>query len=495
MVRRSPMIKTFGLLVLLPLSRASAQDLPQLPAETMGLIQEARGLAPEFSADILLRLAGSRLVTDPAWKRQLIEDAFRAGARAELPYRKAGEGNTDARASRAFWNNNLEALTLQTRAVEAMLELDSQHARTLFEEIPTPQVPALSCLVTGAPNLSAYYQTAATVFARGFTIEQREKLQHTQFLKRVIGQMQSPAHVTPAVKLIFTVAVTPEERQELMPDFAGMLWRINGTGRVFGAASFQLVPVSAPRTLPPGVRGLPPLLESEPGELPPSVVSAAPVLLPALRAYIVRHVSGPRCSEDVRAGQLPVPVNDFNYLVSALDPTASLYKPISQDEARPANDARTYELHPWWRSARSQQVLNALKWLNHGNRDLPDASRFFTPEERATEEWNAHFVDALRLIEGWKESEEDSAEDWFGMTSEAYELLAELAPPGRQREAAMTRYLNLMETHYATTSHNLWFTQLKNQWRSKDSWIVEQLAKSANPVMSLYARVNQKIGE
>ena len=81
------------------------------------------------------------------------------------------------------------------------------------------------------------------------------------------------------------------------------------------------------------------------------------------------------------------------------------------------------------------------------------------------------------------------------MTSEAYELLAELAPPGRQREAAMTRYLNFMETHYAAASHNLWFTQLKNQWRSKDSWNVEQLAKSANPVMSLYARVSQRIGE
>ena len=50
--------------------------------------------------------------------------------------------------------------------------------------------------------------------------------------------------------------------------------------------------------------------------------------------------------------------------------------------------------------------MSALKWLNHGNRDLPGDSRFFTPEERATEEWNAHFVDALTLIEGWKESEE-----------------------------------------------------------------------------------------
>jgi hypothetical protein len=218
-------------------------------------------------------------------------------------------------------------------------------------------------------------------------------------------------------------------------------------------------------------------------------------LLPALRAYILKHVAGPRCSEDIRPGQLPRVVNDFNYLASALDPAGSRYRPISPDELRASSDAGTYARHSWWESARSKQVIGALQWLNHGNRDLPGNSRFFTPEERTSDEWNTHFVDALRLIEGWKEIEEPTSEDWFGMVSEAYELLAELAPPGRQREAVMTRYLTFMEAHYASMPPNLWFTQLKGQWRSKDTWVVEQLANSANPVISLYARVNKRITE
>jgi hypothetical protein len=490
------MTRIVGLLMLLPLSYAAAQDLPLLPAETMELIHEARSLDPEFSADSMLRLAGSRVIVEPLWKRQLIEEAFRAGLHAQLPYRKTGEETTDARASRAYWSNGLEALTLQTRAVEAMLELDSQRARAMFDEIPTPAVPALTCQETGAPIFSGYYETAAHIVERSFTAEQRGTLQHIHFLERVIAEMQSPAHVTPTVKLIFKAPVTSEEREELVAAFASMLPRINGTPRVFGSATFQLVPVSAPVRLPPGVNGLPPLLEAAPGQLPPQVVATAPALLPALRSYIVRHVSGPRCSEDVRARQLPSVVNDFNYLVSALDPGASTYKPISQDEAKPASDAGTYERHYWWQSARSKQVLDALKWLNHGNRNLPGESRFFTLEERTSEEWNTHFVDTLRLIEGWKESEESSAEDWFGMVSEAYEMLAEKAPQGRQRDAAMARYLNFMETHYASiANHNLWFTQLKSLWRSKDSWIVEQLAGSANRVMSFYARTHQRIAE
>lgn len=486
------MIATFGLLVLF---LAQAQDLPPIPTETMALIQEARGLRPEFSADTLLRLAGSRVLSDRAWKRQLIGEAFSAGSRAQLPYRKAGDETTDSRFSRAYWDNGLEALTLQIRAVETMLEIDPPRALAMFEEIQTPLVPALTCQEAGAPNLSSYYQAATKVFDRAFTAEQRENLQHVHFLKRVIGRMESPAHVTPTVKLIFTATVSPDQRQELVSDFAAMLPRINGSARVFGASTSQLVPVSAPLRLPAGIRGLPPMLEAEPGQLPPRVVAAAPLLLPALRSYIVRHVSGPRCSEDIRGTQLPGAVNDFNYLASALDPNATSYKPISADEAKPANNAGTYERHPWWQSARSQQVLDALKWLNHGNRNLPGDSRFFTPEERQSQEWNTHFVESLRLLEGWKESEESSAEDWFGMVSEAYGLIAELAPPGRQKEAAISRYLNFMETHYSATSPNLWFTQLKSQWRSKDPWIVEQFANSRNPVMSLYAKLNKLLAE
>jgi hypothetical protein len=289
--------------------------------------------------------------------------------------------------------------------------------------------------------------------------------------------------------------VTSAERLQLVNTFANMLPSIQGSPRVFGAVSFQLVPVSAPVQLPAGIRPAAPLLDTPPGQLPAPVVETAPELLPALRAYILKHVSGPRCSEDFRPGQLPRAVNDFNYLVSALDPGRSRYRPISPDELRASSDAGTYPRQSWWLSGRSKQVIAALQWLNHGNRNLPGDSRFFTPEERATDEWNAHFVDTLRVIEGWKEIEEPSAEEWFGMVSEAYELLAELAPPGRQREAVMTRYLTFMETHYASMPHNLWFTQLKGQWRSKDGWIVEQFINSANPVMSLYARVSKRIAE
>src|ERR1039458_7307817 len=50
----APILKTCLLGLLIACLCASAADLPKLPPETMGLIDQARSLPPEFSADTLL---------------------------------------------------------------------------------------------------------------------------------------------------------------------------------------------------------------------------------------------------------------------------------------------------------------------------------------------------------------------------------------------------------------------------------------------------------
>ena len=61
-----------------------------VPPEFQALADRARGLPPEFTADVLLRLAVSPQVTDAKWKRGLIEDAFLSAAGAPQPYRLRG---------------------------------------------------------------------------------------------------------------------------------------------------------------------------------------------------------------------------------------------------------------------------------------------------------------------------------------------------------------------------------------------------------------------
>jgi len=429
----------------------------------MALIDGARGLAPEFSADLLLRLADAPAIDDVRWKLRLIDESFLTAAHAQLPYPKYGDPTTDSRYSRLYWRNFLEALSLQTQAVEAMLPLNSQHAREMFDEIPPPDVPALTCQETGAPDPRAYYETAKDIFGRGFTPQHRKKSRDIEFLEPIIADMRSPSHVSAANEMLMKVSVTPEQRRDLYERFAGTLDHINGTPRLFQAASGGF-----------GFRDPPP-----------------DAFLSSLRTYVVRHLSGPHCSDNrIRGGNLPFVAGAINHLMAVRDPKAERLKPITEDEVKSSKDDGTFERHIWWQSKRSKQVLDALKWLNHGNRDLPDSKRFFTLEERLSPDWNAHFLDTLKLIEGWAPEEEDSPADWFGMVFEAYRVLTEKAPRDQERTGAMSRYLNLMETHYADVeSHNLWFTQLKGYWRSSDTWITERFAESKNSVIAVYTKV------
>jgi len=143
-------------------------------------------------------------------------------------------------------------------------------------------------------------------------------------------------------------------------------------------------------------------------------------------------------------------------------------------------------------------VLDAEKWLNHGNRKLPDDQRFWTLEERRTEEWTTHYQDTMKLLAGWKEEEEASVDTHFWLMAQAYAQIASLVPPGAERENAMGVFLNFLETRYAAVkSRNLWFVFVREMLgqarRTKDpverAWILDHLARSSNPVISLYAEL------
>lgn len=453
---------------------------PKRPVEIEALVDRARALPPEFSADIQLRLAASPLIPETRWKRELIEDAFVIGAQAPLPYQQRGDAYTDSRPTVEVAHNDLEALTLQTRAVDAMLPIDSQRGLALFERIVPPQPADVPCTEIITPIVSAYYETAAKVFERSFTNGQREKGDDLHFLKMRIARMQSPAQVVPTLQMIRSVKVADASRKDLMAAFAVALDQVSGSDRLFGTTEGDILPQTPP--------GMDPAL-----------------LFPALRSYIVRHASGPRCSDRMNPNNRPfVAVITFNLIVAAMKArSGEQYKPITPEESKPLRDDGTYPDRRFWRSARSKQVLAGLQWLNHGNRDLPGDQRFWKPEERATLEWNQHYLDLLKVIEGWKEEEEETPQDYLWMVAHTYATLADLVPPGTPRENAMGQYLNFLDTHYtATANRNLWFSLVRQMLERAQqqkvpndrNWILDRLERSKNPIISLYAVIDRRLG-
>jgi hypothetical protein len=443
------------------------------------LVDQVRGLPPEFSSDLLLKVAGSPIIAEAKWKRELLEDAFTSGRSAQLPFRRSvWAASVDALVNREYADNGLDAIALQTRAVEAMLDLDAQKALSMFEDILFPALPRLTCADAAVPRPDAYYDTAAKVFARSFSAKQREKEEDLWFLEQRIGLMSSPAQVPRVLGLILRVQLSPEQRKRLLTSFAVALEGVSGSDRVFGSYEATLVPAAGPE------------------------IAQAGGFIPALRAYIVRQVGGPRCSDFAKGGAMTASVRQFNSLVKQLDPPGSQFKPITEDESKPLRDDGARKAEEAWQSDRGKQVLSALKWLNHGNRMRPEGGGVlpWTSDERKSMEWTERCLDALKLIEWWRETEEASPEGYLDQVAHTYASLAELIPPGSLRETMMRRYLVFLETHYAPTGNrNLWFTQVRpvlsrirttGQDPEERAWLREHLLGSNNSIIAAYARTD-----
>jgi hypothetical protein len=445
-------------ILLLPLLYAHAA----VPKELQSLADQARNLPPEFAADVLLKLAASPLANDPKWKRGLIEDAFLSAAHAQSPYRKLGDNRVSLDAVLSL---HLEALTLQTGAVEAMLALDPPRAVTMFQDIPAPELPKLSCQQALTPDVSAYYQTAINIFTSAFTPEQRGKEEDIQFLRARIAAVQSPSQVVPALKLLDQVELSPRTRAELVALFAIALDRIHGGDREFAASEALLM-----------------------GAAVPEMHETA--FLSTLRAYIVRHLSGPRCSDQMKGGQLPESAAQFNKLISRIDVTGSQFHPIAADEAAPLRDDGTYPPPAADQSTHGKQVRAAVHALQN--------------DDPSTKEWTEHYYAALKLMESWSTQEEASPEDAaFTLATEYFVLLREF-PNGAAQMSAAGSFLHFLEQQYDPAGNrSLWFLEfhlLLNRARSSNgdsdqAWLLDQLLHSRNPVIATYAQVEKLLGQ
>jgi hypothetical protein len=472
------LVLMLGQLLLLRLN-----PLPTRSTDGQTLADQARTLPAEFRADTLLRIARSPLTTQAAHKEKLIEEAYWSGSHAYLPYMQRADGRSDSIATNAVRANRLEALTLQSRAVQAMLPLNSKEALHLFEQITPIDLPKLTCSTVTTPDVIDYYQTAVLVFENSFTTQQRTQGEDVTLLRALISSVEAPAEVPPALEMIFAVKITPAQRHDLLSALGAQLNEIFRSDREYGAAEMLLVSAMSSVRLQ---------------------IADADLLLPSLRSYIVRHASGHRCTDNMPiAGKLTKSAEQFNSLVDQLDPSQARYKKVSAEEAKATGDDGTFHRSLIGNSPESQAVEDAMRWLVHGERVRNGQAIPWTLEERSSQDWLSHYDDAAKLVHNLSEGDLESKEAFFCVKSDALNLLATLVPPGPTRERAMDQYLEFLESYYASIQNpNLWFTSFRHMLYtarfSEDpkakAWILSALANSSNPIIALYARLETRIG-
>lgn len=414
-----------------------------------------RGLPPEFAADLFLRVAER----DNERRAERIEEAFRLGSRAVDLYPTMGGWHTDTRAFRTASKFELDALSLRMRAVRAMLAVNPERAAAMFRESPIPVLPVLTCQDAHIPVFETYYETLRQVYEKGFSRKQRERGEPGHMLRAAIAGLQSPAQVEPLGKVLFKVAKTPDERQEWMDAYGGAVGRLAPSDRAFGRHTRSLLGI---------------IYEARRAGVNPAE------LIQGFGRYIAADLSGPRCSPYLKDGDELG--REFNALAGEWA--------IPAERMRAGRDAGKWDDGEFWESARAKEVMADLRWLTHGNRDLPGNSRFWTEEERKSLAWSARYQEFQKRIEGWKESEEADPVDAFWMQGHSYWVAADLVPEPAAKAQAVRRWLTHLEQGYrAGASQNVWFGFLTAVMRSdKRTLVLQEMLGSRNAVIAAYAQ-------
>ena len=195
---------------------AAPVDRPKLPPDLERLVQLANATPPEFDSDALLRVASVTKI-DKSLRKELIERAFHlaAGAQFRTPMTAVGQlADTRSGMIAAAAKLGLDALSLQTRAVRIMLELDKKAARDLFLEINQPSV-AQTCDQPLVPDAGSLYQALAAVANTTFTEQERSKEAHVNLVMGYLARAASPVEIAPLEQMVASLNVTPEQRDVL----------------------------------------------------------------------------------------------------------------------------------------------------------------------------------------------------------------------------------------------------------------------------------------
>ncbi len=157
---------------------AAEEKPPKLPPEIQQVVDLAMAAPPEFTADALLRLVESGKIPKEA-RKDLISAAFAAAGRAQHLVRLvAGPGaalDTRSGFQASALRLGLDALSLQSRAVDDMLSLDKATARQLFERLTHPTLPASTCESPLIPEISSFYDLLARLASEAYIAPDGEK--------------------------------------------------------------------------------------------------------------------------------------------------------------------------------------------------------------------------------------------------------------------------------------------------------------------------------
>jgi hypothetical protein len=397
---------------------------PKLPPDLEPVVGLAMAAPPEFAADALLRL-NSR-VPEKELRRDVIDMAFRSAAKARNPaplaYFAGAEPDTRQSYLAQALELDLDALSLESRAVEQMVPVDPARARELFGEMPRSWPALATCEDSLLPDVSAYYDAFRAVVQGGFSEKERAKSEHLTFAITQLGRISSMAELEPAAQMISSLS-WPRPMLEIAVETLGSkLEAMAADSRSFlfyrkgiDAAMLQLIP---------WLRGL---------------ASPAESLVDSYRKFLAVQFKGPHCA-DTNTPQGKI-VQHFQHTDLFGPEIRADAEPFSTEEMTPESIEGEMKLDKYWQSTEAQRVFQACLRLrqSENGQTLPEAAR-------RTKEWERQLTDFLATLASWSPDAEASEADYYHQKATVYEAMLELAPPGDLSDRIIRNFVDFVKS-------------------------------------------------
>lgn len=443
-------------------------------SEIESLIIKARSLPPEFAIDVLLRVASSNRV-DGQWKQEILEEAFTITSEVQnelrqraIPFPGSSADTPTGYRSYAF-ALKLDALSTRVRIVDQMMSLNQRRALRMFEQIsPKFLFKTFSCSDRMTYEVSDFYRVLEKIIRATYDEKQIQQGERIQFLLGHVDSMNSPVQIAPLASLLESLRLTPREALIVSHSFANALKKISADDRTFTAA---LTGEGATRVV---FRLVQSFSKNE---------VSSNELAGAYRMYLQKHLSAPRCADNVRPGEdLPFYLKEINYFYAD--------DPFTRDDITPSDVQAASVVTEYFESSEANKLLNDFKSLRGHDDDDPT-----TQESKTSAAWHEKMLEYLRKLEEWDGRGEAGENDHFHQKSNLYLALLQIVPPGESLDQALLSYLKLLGQGTPFNSSRIeWLLHSNNLFQfigkkpvEQRSHLLSMMLNSKNPVLQVYA--------
>ena len=448
-----------------------AADQPPHDPRIELLVTDAYAAPPEFAADALLRIAGSARVTDREWKRQLLDEAFLRAYQAPEAYRRTSarippESRQGAEVQAA--ETGLNRITLQARVVQLMATFAPARARELFEWMNLDVAPA-TCASPLVPAVDEYYLTMGLIARTAFRGAPIEAL---QFFEYYLWRAFLPSEMPAVALAVQRFRPSAEDALHLQTLLATILERGDSDPRGFSTANVDIVGRYADLQFLDHQRGVP-----------------GWNLIEGVRAYVVRHLNGPRCNDSVTETLLPETFNQALRLMRVLD---NEVKPIDGSKIAPTRLLDGARIDLFWQSGTARQLQEA--WLalrGRGVNPVPESIR-------RTEKWLNAADELITKLDEWSGRSESQERDYLAEKCTLYTNIIDLAPVGSVRTRAVRSLVTFMRHEDNDRARRaLWFVYVRRllELGSRDGRadVLAAMEASGNSVIAMYAHLERLV--